>query len=492
MRQSGILMPLFSLPSPYGIGSMGKEAFRFLDFLKKSGQSIWQLLPIGQTSFGDSPYQSPSSFAGNPYFIDLDALIDAKLLTKSEVESFDFGDSFDEVDYAKMFSRYNLLRLCVPRFFANVPSDYAEFLEKHAFWLDDYALFCAIKDENGGRAFSEWEKPLRLREESALNSARERLCESIDFYKMVQYLFFKQWSALKKYADECGVKLMGDLPIYVAPDSADLWASPEQFLLGRDGAPNLVAGCPPDAFSEDGQLWGNPLYNWEYMKKDRYAWWIRRIEMSRDFFHIIRIDHFRGFDSFYAIKKGAVNAKKGVWKKGPGIDLFRAVEKALGRVDIIAEDLGFLTPSVRKLLKDSGYPGMKVLQFAFDVNGDSDYLPHNYPKNCVAYTGTHDNNTSLGWLDSVDEEEREFVKTYLRLNDAEGYNWGMIKSVWASPADIAIVPMQDFLGLGSEGRVNTPSTLGGNWAWRVRGECINDWLAEIIYRYTKIYRRLNS
>lgn len=490
MRQSGILMPIFSLPSPYGIGTMGKEAFEFVDFLNKSGQKLWQILPIGPTGFGDSPYQSVSTFAGNPYFLDIDSLIDAGLLTLNEVKSFDFGENYDKIDYAKIFLRYKLYRLMTPRFFENTPDDYEAFCEKNAFWLEDYALFCAIKDENECKAFSQWEDGLRLREEKAIKNAKEKLKENCEFYKMLQYLFFKQYKTLKTYANEHGVKIIGDIPIYVSPDSSDLWANPQQFLLDKDGSPSEVAGCPPDDFCEDGQLWGNPLYDWEYMQKNHFNWWLERIKSACELFDIVRIDHFRGFESFYCIKNGSENAKKGVWRKGPGMKLFDEIEKQLGSLPIIAEDLGFLTQQVKKLLEDSGFPGMKILQFAFDGENDSDYLPHNYPKNCVAYTGTHDNDTVVGWFKNADYAVKEDAKAYLRFNENEGINWAMIKAVWASPANTAIVPMADFLGLSSEGRINTPSTMGENWTWRIRKECLNGWLAEIIYHFSKVYRRI--
>ena len=326
MRQSGILMPIFSLPSPYGIGTMGKEAFEFVDFLNKSGQRLWQILPIGPTGFGDSPYQSASTFAGNPYFLDIDALIQSKLLTQNEVKSFDFGNDREKIDYAKIFSRYKLYRLMTPRFFENIPEDYETFCEKNAFWLEDYALFCAIKDENDGRAFSQWEDGLRLRNEKAMAQAKVRLEKDMDFYKMLQYIFFKQYKALKTYANEHGVKIIGDIPIYVSPDSADLWANLKQFLTDKDLNLKEVAGCPPDDFCEDGQLWGNPLFDWDYIEKDNFSWWKERIKSALEVFDIVRIDHFRGFESFYCIKNGAENAKKGVWRKGPGMKLFEAVK----------------------------------------------------------------------------------------------------------------------------------------------------------------------
>ncbi len=490
MRQSGILMPIFSLPSPYGIGTMGREAFRFVDFLAEAGQSLWQLLPIGPTGFGDSPYQCNSSFAGNPYFLDIDALIDAGLLTQNEVKSFDFGCDPCEIDYGKIYSRYKLYRFMTPRFFADTPKDFEKFCQKNEFWLGDYALFCAIKDENGGRAFSDWADDLRLRDEKALEDAKIRLKNDCDFYKMLQYLFFKQYKTLVSYAHEKGINLIGDIPIYVSPDSADLWANPKQFMLDENGTPKEVAGCPPDDFSKDGQLWGNPLYDWDYMKKDGYAFWIKRIEKAREVFDIVRIDHFRGFEAFFCVKFGETTAKNGKWRKGPGAELFKAIEKALGKCPIIAEDLGHLTPEVYEMLDECGFPGMKVLQFAFSPDEDNVYLPHNYPKNCVAYTGTHDNDTCLGWFNSASYPTREDAKAYLRLSEQEGVSWGMIKAVWQSPADTAIIPMGDFLGLGSEGRINTPSTLKRNWAWRIKGECLNGWLAEIIRHFAKVYRRI--
>ena len=490
MRQSGILMPIFSLPSPYGIGTMGKEAFEFVDFLNKSGQRLWQILPIGPTGFGDSPYQSASTFAGNPYFLDIDALIQSNLLTQNEVKSFDFGNDHEKIDYAKIFSRYKLYRLMTPRFFENTPDDYEAFCEKNAFWLEDYALFCAIKDENEGRAFSQWEDDLRLRNEKAISQAKVRLEKDMDFYKMLQYIFFKQYKTLKTYATEHGVKIIGDIPIYVSPDSADLWANPKQFLIDKDLNLKEVAGCPPDDFCEDGQLWGNPLYDWDYIEKDNFSWWKERIKAALEVFDIVRIDHFRGFESFYCIKNGSENAKKGVWRKGPGMKLFEAVKKDFGTLPIIAEDLGFLTKEVYELLEESGFPGMKILQFAFDGESDSDYLPHNYPKNCVAYTGTHDNDTVVGWFENLSAEVKGDVKAYVRASDSEGINWAMIKTVWASPADTAIVPMADFLAMSSEGRINAPSTMGNNWEWRVKKECLNGWLAEIIYHFTKVYRRI--
>ena len=453
MRTSGVLMPISSLPSPYGIGTMGKDAKKFVDFLEKGGQKYWQILPICPTSYGDSPYQSFSSFAGNPYFIDLDYLCKDKLLTKKECESYDWGKSAKKVDYGIMYiNRYDLLKKAFARFKKNIPDDYSTFCKKEAEWLDEYTLFMALKDANDGHAWSQWDEQLKVRNEKAIKEAKEKYADDMEFYKMLQYLFFKQWKALKKYANEKGIEIIGDVPIYVAMDSADVWANPKQFYLDKELNPIEVAGCP--------------LYD------------------------IVRIDHFRGFDSYYAIPAKDDTAKNGKWKEGPGMDLFNVLEKKLGKLPIIVEDLGFLTPSVRKLLKDSGFPGMKVIQFAFDSREDSDYLPHNYPKHCVVYTGTHDNDTVMGWMKSAPKSCVKFAKEYLNLTKEEGYNWGMMRAAWSSVADMAIVPMQDLLGLGSEARINIPSTTGGNWIWRATPEQIDMKLAKKLHKYMQMYARL--
>jgi 4-alpha-glucanotransferase len=492
MRTSGVLMPISSLPSPYGIGTMGKAARKFVDFLQKAGQTYWQILPICQTSYGDSPYQSFSSFAGNPYFIDLEYLCRDKLLKKSECESFDWGDNERYVDYGTMYvSRYALLKKAYARFCRKTPDDFSEFCEKECAWLEDYALFMALKDANGGVAWSEWDTPLKRRDAEAIAGAKKQYAEEIAFYKMLQYLFFKQWTELKAYANEKHISIIGDIPIYVAMDSADVWASPELFYLDEDLNPIEVAGCPPDAFSADGQLWGNPLFRWDKMKADGYTWWTNRVRAVSRLYDIVRIDHFRGFDSYYAIPAGDDTARNGQWRTGPGMDLFHALEKNLGKLPIIAEDLGFLTPSVRQLLKDSGFPGMKVIQFAFDSREDSDYLPHNYPTNCVVYTGTHDNDTTMGWMKSAPKESVKFAKKYLNLTNKEGYNWGMMRAAWSSVAEMAIVPMQDLIGLGSEARINTPSTIGNNWKWRATKDQINHHLAKKLHHCMHMYARIN-
>ena len=493
MRTSGVLMPISSLPSPYGIGTMGKQARRFVDFLVKGGQKYWQILPICPTSYGDSPYQSFSSFAGNPYFIDLEYLCKDKLLTKKECESFQWGSNPKYVDYGIMYeSRYALLRKAYVRFMKKKPQDFDEFCEKEKQWLDDYALFMALKDANDGQAWSKWDKDLRLRKKEAMESAKEQYAEEIRFYKMLQYLFYKQWNELKSYANEEGIEIIGDVPIYVAGDSADVWANPDQFYLDENLEPIEVAGCPPDAFSDDGQLWGNPLFRWDVMKKDGYTWWTRRIKAMSELYDIIRIDHFRGFDSYYAIPAKDDTAKNGQWKEGPGMDLFTELEKKLGKLPIIVEDLGFLTPSVHKLLKDSGFPGMKVIQFAFDSREESDYLPHTYTNHCVVYTGTHDNDTVMGWMKTAPKASVKYAKEYLNLTKEEGYNWGMMRAAWSSVADMAIVPMQDILGLGSEARINTPSTLGENWKWRATPEQIDTKIAKKLHHYMQMYGRVNK
>ena len=490
MRTSGILMHISSLPSPYGIGTMGKEARKFVDFLDKAGQTYWQILPICPTSYGDSPYQSFSSFAGNPYFIDLDYLCKDKLLTKKECLSYEWGGNPEFVEYGTLYeNRFPLLKKAYQRFKKALPADFADFCEKNSDWLDDYALFMALKDANGGVAWLEWEKDLKLRKPSAIEKAKEEFADDVEFWKMLQYLFFKQWTELKAYANEKGIQIIGDVPIYVAGDSADVWANPGQFYLDENLDPIDVSGCPPDAFSDDGQLWGNPLFRWDAMKKDGYTWWTKRIKAMSELYDVVRIDHFRGFDSYYAIPAKDKTARNGEWREGPGMDLFNTLEKKLGRLNIIVEDLGYLTPSVKQLLKDTGFPGMKLIQFAFDSREESDYLPHTYQKNCVVYTGTHDNDTIMGWFKTAPKESVKYAKEYLRLNKEEGYNWGTMKAVWGCVGDMAIVPMQDILGIGSEGRMNTPSTLGMNWKWRAVDGQITSALAKKVCKNMEIYCR---
>lgn len=490
MRASGVLMHLTSLSSPHGIGTMGKEARAFADFLAAGGQRYWQLLPLGPTGYGDSPYQSFSTFAGNPYLIDLDTLAEEGLLTEPEYAGEDWGEDPQRVDFGLLYrKRYPVLKKAVRRLLERKEPEYEMFLAENAHWLPDYALFMALKDAGDGAPWWQWPEELRRREPHALARAGEELREETDFWQGVQYLFFRQWQKLKEYVNGRGISLIGDLPIYVALDSADVWAGPELFQLDRELVPTEVAGCPPDAFAADGQLWGNPLFDWERMEADGYAWWIGRIAHQLRLYDMLRIDHFRGFESYYAIPFGEETARNGRWRPGPGMKLFRAVEAALGQKDIIAEDLGYLTPEVRQMLAESGFPGMKVLQFAFDSREESDYLPHNYDKNCVVYVGTHDNDTALGWLDTVSPEDRRYAMDYLKLTGAEGYHWGLMRGAWASAARLAVVTAQDLLGLGSGARMNTPSTLGGNWQWRAMPGVFTEELAQRLRRETGIYRR---
>lgn len=491
MRAGGILMHLSSLPSPYGIGTMGAEARSFVDFLTSAGQRYWQILPVCPTSYGDSPYQSFSTFAGNPYLIDLDDLAADGLLSPEEYRSIDWESTPDRVNFGVMYQkRYPVLRLAASRLLADPPAGYERFCRTQSGWLPDYALFMALKDDHGGAPWSDWEPELRRRDPDALSQARTRLAGDIDFWQAVQYLFFRQWGALKQYANTRGIQIIGDLPIYVALDSVDVWAAPQEFQLNADLEPIDVAGCPPDGFSATGQLWGNPLFNWDAMEQDGYRWWIERIRHVCGIYDVVRIDHFRGFAGYYAIPGGSTDACSGSWRTGPGMKLFTAVENALGKRNIIAEDLGFLSDDVRELLRDTGYPGMKVMEFAFDSRDGGEYRPHTYPCNCVAYTGTHDNEPLVGWFDTAPADCVANAVAYLGLNREEGYHWGMMRGVWSSVADLAVVQAQDLLGLGHESRMNTPSTLGGNWCWRALPGAFTPELAAKLHHCMELYGRL--
>ena len=490
MRTCGVLMPISSIPSRFGIGGFSKEAYDFVDFLEKAGQTYWQILPLGPTGYGDSPYQSFSTFAGNPYYISLDKLIEEGLLTEEECEAKEYGSNPDYVDYEKIyFSRFQLLELAFER--ADVKNDnaYAAFVKENESWLKDYAMYMAVKDSLGGIAWIEWDEDIRLRKPQAMTSYEKKLEKEIACYCYQQYLFAKQWDELKAYANKKGVQIIGDIPIYVAFDGADAWANPELFQLNEENIPVAVAGCPPDAFSETGQLWGNPLYRWDYHAKTGYAWWIKRMAHCFKLYDMVRIDHFRGFDEYWAIPYGDPTAVNGRWEKGPGYDLFDALKKALGNRPVIAEDLGFLTPSVLKLVKKTGYPGMKILQFAFDSREESDYLPHNYPNNCVVYTGTHDNDTVNGWIPAMSRKDLAFAKKYIGVKKTKDICSNLIRIAFASVADTAIIPIQDYLELGSEARINTPSTLGGNWEWRLDAESCDDALAKRMDELAQIYGR---
>lgn len=492
MRESGILLPVSSLPSRYGIGSFSKEAYEFIDFLKKAGQKKWQVLPLGPTSYGDSPYQSFSTFAGNPYFIDLDALVGWGLLSREECESFDFGQDEKYIDYGKLYeARNKILRLAYGRFSAENNEDYTRFCQENAYWLEDYSLFMVLKDMHGGKSWNQWEEPFRNRQFDAILKLRETAAQEIGFYWFQQYMFRRQWESLHRYAAQNGIEIIGDIPIYVAFDSADTWANPELFQFDENHEPTAVAGCPPDAFSATGQLWGNPLYNWEYHRQTGYQWWISRVAYCLNLYDILRVDHFRGFDEYYSIPAGDQTAQNGHWEKGPGKDLFRALHDSLGEMNIIAEDLGYLTESVIDLVRSTGFPGMKVLQFAFDSREESDYLPHNYDKNCVVYTGTHDNDTIRGWYDVLNGADKELSIQYMNNANTplEEIHWDFIRLAMASVADLCVIPLQDYLGIGTEGRINTPSTLGENWKWRMSKGMLEDELAEKIRRMTRLYGR---
>ncbi len=485
-------MHLSSLPSPYGIGTMGQSAREFVDFLKEAGQKYWQLLPVGQTSYGDSPYQSFSSFAGNPYFIDLDMLAERGLLLRSEYENLDWGQDAGKVDYGKLYTlRYPLLRLAVKRFLSEEQNRFTEFCEEQREWLEDYALFMTIKGMNGGASWLEWSDPERKRNPLRMEEIRSTKEEEILFWKAVQFFFYEQWMALREYANANGIFVIGDLPIYVALDSADIWANPRYFQLDEDLKPKQVAGCPPDGFAPGGQLWGNPLFDWETLEKEGFSWCIKRIGHSCKIYNVLRLDHFRGFESYYSIPYGDPDARRGHWEKGPGNKLFLALENRLDKLNIIAEDLGFLTESVREMLKESGFPGMKVFELGFDSrdgNG-SEYLPHNFIQNCVAYTGTHDNDTIQGWLATAPQEDAEYACEYFGIKDRSNAHWDMMKALWSTVADLTVVQAQDLLGLGSESRMNQPSTFGANWCWRALPEVFTEELADMLRRNMKLYAR---
>lgn len=486
-RSSGVLLHLSSLPSFGGIGTMGRAARDFVDFLAQAGQSYWQLLPICPTGYGDSPYQSPSSFAGNPYFIDLEELAQRGLLREEEYRDTHWGRSPERVDYGVLYERrYSLLHAAAQRFLEETPEDFGQFCAANAGWLEDHALFMAIKSKHGGAAWHSWKRALREREEQAVAEFSAQYVGEIAREKALQYLFFEQWGALKAYANEKGVSIIGDMPIYVALDSVEVWAHRELFQLDADGMPTEVSGCPPDGFSAEGQLWGNPLFDWDYMAGDGYGWWLSRVDHLCSLYDVVRLDHFRGLDAYYAIPAGSEDARIGRWRQGPGPELLRAME---GR-PLLAEDLGFLTPSVQQLLMESGYPGMKVLQFGFDSRDrDSGHLPHNYPLRCVAYTGTHDNDSFTGWLEHASQQDAAYAKAYLRLGQ-ERPCWDALCALWATQAQVTVVQGQDLLELNSESRMNTPGTLGDNWSWRAKGKSFTKKLAQEIHGKMELYGRL--
>lgn len=492
MRSSGILMHISSLPSSYGIGTMGKEAYNFVDFLVDSKQTYWQILPICPTSYGDSPYQSFSTHAGNPYFIDLDMLIEDGLLTKDDLKGINWGTNPEYVDYEKIYeSRFIVLRKAYDNFKKQDRLLFDLFLEKNEMWISNYALFMAIKNSYEGKSWLEWDEDLKRRDPHSLWVFKEAHKDDVEFWEFLQYKFFEQWTQLKEYANNNGIQIIGDIPIYVALDSAAVWVYPDLFDLDDDLKPKTVAGCPPDAFSPTGQLWGNPIYDWERHKETGYSWWIDRLKGAVELYDIVRIDHFRGFDGYYTIPYGDKTAENGKWETGPGIEFFRFVEARLGKLPIIAEDLGFLTPSVIQMLRDSGFPGMKVLEFAFDPREESNYLPYLYDKNCAVYIGTHDNNTIKGWIEELDEETLEFTKKFINYTGKSdsGFIWTFIKTAFACVGDTLVIQMQDYLELGKYCRMNTPSVPSGNWQWRMKKGAATKRLAAKIADITRTYGR---
>jgi len=481
-------MHISSLPGPYGIGSMGKCAYDFVDFLCKAGQRCWQILPLSPTGYGDSPYQSFSIYAGNPYLIDLDSLIASGLLRQEEVDAVNWEKDRTRVDYGCLYeNRGRLLKLAYERF---TPDEGFDRFVKENRWLDDYCLFMALKEHFGGVPWQSWPKELMHREAQAIEKYSDELSKELGYHSFVQYTFYSQWEKLRAYANGKGLRIIGDVPIYVPLDCADVWVNPGLFQLDENCRPTGVAGCPPDSFCADGQLWGNPLYNWQRMKDEGYAWWIERLAAAGHMYDIIRFDHFRGFESYWAIPADAATAAAGKWVMGPGMDFISAVQKALPGLDFIAEDLGYVTPEVRKLQEDSGYPGMKVLQFAFDSHEEGNYLPYTYPVNSVCYSGTHDNQTLKQWFDEALPEDKAHAVAYLGLNEGEGYIKGMIRGCMATVSRLCVIQMQDYLELGSEGRMNSPGILGENWVWRAEPGFAGDELAAYIRTLTERYGRM--
>lgn len=489
-RSSGILLHPTSLPGKYGIGSLGREAHYFVDFLEKAGQKLWQVLPMGHTGYGDSPYQCFSIFAGNPILIDLETLINEGLLFIDDLPNgFHLPD--EKVDYGNVINfKRAALRKAHLHFIKSglEKEEYQEFVEENDFWLNDYALFIAIKESFGGMPWWDWKEEFKFRDEITLKRFLNENQNAVNFHKFVQYLFGKQWQNVKSYANNKGISIIGDIPLYVAHDSADVWSNHEVFQFDKNRNPTQVAGVPPDYFSRTGQLWGNPIYNWSHMKKNGFRWWIDRIEATTALYDIVRIDHFRGFEAYWAVPYGDETAMNGTWVEAPGEALFKTVKKELGVLPIIAEDLGIITPEVEKLRDDFEFPGMKILQFAFHSDEGSGYLPHNYTPNFIVYTGTHDNDTLQGWFNTLEHAVKERVLAYVDANE-ENVIRKMIRLAWSSTAKMAVIPLQDLLGLGSEARMNIPGTPGGNWQWRFKKEQLNDEMAKWLNHITKIYNR---
>ena len=493
IRSAGIILHPTSLPGPDGIGDLGPEAYRWVNFLKESGVGLWQLLPLGPTGYGDSPYQSFSAFAGNPFLVSPALLLDEDLLTPEDLDDRpDFPN--DRVDYGPVIQwKLLLLNRAFERFQKSASKalqlELEAFEKREAAWLDDFALFMAIKESQGMVSWDNWPKPLRSHSAKALKEFRAQNPEAVQRHIFRQFLFFRQWTKLHQYTNAQGIHIIGDIPIFVAYDSADAWSHPELFFMDKEGKPTFVAGVPPDYFSPTGQLWGNPIYNWEAHKETGYAWWIERIRATLKLVDTIRLDHFRGFAGYWEIPAGMATAEIGRWAPGPGVGLFEAIRAALQSLPIIAEDLGEITPDVIELRDTLALPGMKVLQFAFQTDPHDPFLPHNYPRNCVAYTGTHDNDTTVGWYHSVAEKERDFARRYM-ARSGEDIAWDCMRVVWASSATYAVAPMQDFLSLGSEARMNMPGRAGGNWTWRVQSEMLSEQLSARIREMNYLYSRL--
>lgn len=490
MRSSGILLHISSLPSSYGIGTLGKAAYYFADFLSSAGQKYWQILPIGPTSYGDSPYQTFSTHAGNPYFIDLDTLISEGYLTRSEVEAVDWSAHTERVDYDFQFSaRFPLLRRAYERGRDRDVEALAQFRRENP-WVEDYALYMAVKCSRNMESWEHWPEEIRLRRPGAVETYATRYADDVSFFCFLQLLFYRQWNALRGYLHEKGILLIGDIPIYVPYDSCDVWANPELFQLDENGRPTAVAGCPPDCFSADGQLWGNPLYDWGRMAQDDFAWWKQRIDTASHLYDVTRLDHFRGLESYWAIPYGDTTARGGRWLPGPDHAFVEMLHRCFPRLALIAEDLGFLTDAVRRLQSDSGFPGMKVLEFAFDPREPSNYLPHRYERNCICYTGTHDNETLVQWLSTIAPETRAYVAEYLGVEPGSDLVYALIRAGMASVADTFIVQMQDVLELGADARMNLPGTVStDNWSWRLAEDALTSELAARLRRMVELYER---
>ena len=489
-RSAGILMHITSLPSNYGIGTLGLDAYKFADFLVKAKQKNWQMLPLGPTGYGDSPYQTTSSYAGNPYMIDLDTLIHEKLLTQNEVSSEFWGNDKTKVDFGNMWvKRYPILEKAFNRFKPN--ADYEKFLkENNQNWLDDYALFMSIKEKFGYGQWTEWPEDIKLRKPEAMAKYKKELERKINFHKFIQFKFYEQFNKLRYYCHQKGIKLIGDVPIYVPLDSSDVWSNPTMFQLDSKLTPRAVAGVPPDAFTADGQLWGNPLYDWDRMGRDNYKWFINRLRATGKLFDVIRIDHFRGLESYWSVPYGDKTARNGKWLKGPDMGLIKAIHKELPDIEFIAEDLGYLTDEVLALREGSGFPGMKILEFAFDPREESDYLPHTYSTNTVCYPGTHDNEVLVKWQKDIPQTDRSFAERYLGLPKDSDLRYPLLRAGMASVSYLFVAQLQDYLGLGGESRMNRPGIMDGkNWLWRATREQINDKLAEEIAYLTQLYSR---